>query len=200
MTVRAPVAVVLYEDAMRKKEFAPHRFVCACIGDQGRTELAVLNAALRPYPTNGVDALLQAVRRADKIATRGEHMIALVDGDRVRRHLGLSGDAPHSQIEGGFASEAPRGVRFRLFVLERNLETVLSAIESCFVAHRSIAQPASVARQKDIQKRDLAFRGASKRELRDERRCVLERVPSFGRFVQHLAELCNSLDGRSSAG
>lgn len=194
------VAIVLYEDSLRKHEFEPHRFVCTCVLDRTGQNLGHLTIALQSRPMNGVDAVIQAVRRGNEIATRGESLIALVDEDRVRRHLKLSAKKSGEEVEQHLGELCPQEVRFRAFVLERNLESLLRAVAECFKAHESIRASATAALNKDRFERDKAFKSAAKSVFSRERQCVTERLPSFGRFVQHLAELCNALDEHSSDG
>ena len=186
-----PAAVVLYEDSQRKNEFVPHRFVRACVQDKTSLQPGFIENALDPRPMNGINAIIRAVGEGHNVARRGEEVIALVDGDRIRDHLpALKVGATAAEVQAELCKLAAPRFEFRLFVLDRNLESVLKAVAECFAAHEDICGPAGKSLGKNRLERDLALRRASKRELNSERACVLKTVPSFACFIDHLATLC----------
>lgn len=185
------LATILYEDSGPPQRYPPHQFVCACVADRLSRDIGSVLPLLDARPTNGVGELIKRVERCDQIARDGRCVVAVVDGDRIRRCLALPGDSSVDAVEAALRKRAPSQTQLQGFVIQRNLETVLQAIEECFESD-DLKEKSRIARKKDPTARDLAFRMASKQEFNASRRCVLERVDGLARCVSFLADLLSA--------
>ena len=181
--MRAEV-VILYEDEFGQvKDFALHRLVTACVADTlGRSKQDVA-PLLRAVPKKGDSKLLDAcLREAPRM--REANVFALFDSDNLHRLLGLSGDTQLADQLAALRSRLPDEGRPRVFLLERNTETLVAAAADCLGR-----EPPSGKSKLD---RDKLLASAAWDYSRASRDCIRERVASFDAFIAELTPLVQS--------
>jgi len=180
-----PAVTILYEDQRgHQRQFGLHELVKACVfdavnGDRRRVEGMLADAR----PLKGVQNVLRACREdIDLIAADGRSVVAVVDDDVIRKHLGLPGDAADAAVEQAIkkGSRAPE----RLFValIKQNTESVLAAAAACDPSLDAKRVERAV-RHKDLLVRDAILVDLSRERARPLRECVLGRMPSLRGLV-----------------
>jgi hypothetical protein len=97
-----PRVVILWEDqlAVASKTFGPHQLALACLADEfGEPSRWALRDALISIPCKGDGNLVKRLEREGSLLTRsGEHLVAVLDDDAVRRLYGLAPDSCKSVV------------------------------------------------------------------------------------------------------
>jgi hypothetical protein len=176
--------IVLYEDQRQAKtsSFGPHELVKACVFDRVDGDRDKFEAALREYrPLKGNSRVLEHCRRLDRIATRGQHVIAVFDGDQMWRILNLPKSVSSKEIAQTVKGLSDLPDKLTVVLLDKNVESLLSAAMKCSPV---IAARYSSENLKSPLMRDRIL-GIAAREpsLRQQ---LLAEVPS-------LATLCDEL-------
>lgn len=183
--------LVLYEDSRSGSgSFGPHDLLAALVADQTGKSVWEVKQSARERPLRGIDKLLKALSdpgRLSNLVPGGVPILAVVDGDRIREHMGLKRNAPARQVEQELKESCNEPDRITVVLLERNVESLVEAARDCdenFMPDR-IAD----ALMKDINARDLVLQAvafdAGRRDLRD---CIRKRVPSLERAIATIAE------------
>lgn len=172
--------VVLWEDQLARgnqpNNFAPHLLALQCVLDE-RPHLArnarVLQLRAEAHPTRGVDKLLS---KAQHMVQRP--LLAVPDNDRVREHLGLESATTDEQVLAALRSRCPSA---HFVLLERNLDDAVR--HAAIVLSREVPPGKPSPEQRDRVLQQLI----SATPL--ERGHFLDRMPSFRKVVEKLAEL-----------
>lgn len=183
--------VILYEDSGYKGEFGLHRFVLTCLHDQIHERFSTwkLKKLVEGIPKKGDSKLLAACQHdLERMASRGQPVFAVFDGDKIRRLLGLESDACVPSIVDRFREQCG-GLAPRLNVIHDNTETILHLIVDEMrgeIPERLIDRAIN---KKKTQDRDRIFERVSKRSARRIRSAVLEKCPSLKRLVDQCIRL-----------
>lgn len=132
-----PLVKILYEDQQAEdtSNFGPHVPVLRCVLDRldwPEARYFELQRYLSGQPKKGDKKLLAACRNARE-ARNFRHVFAVFDADKVRsiESLGLSPGACKQQVRSAIQSSSPYGAQLRVVLLERNLETIVAAVQRC---------------------------------------------------------------------
>jgi hypothetical protein len=176
---------VLYEDQRAAgAEHGPHLFVLACVGDRVGRSLYDLRAEVEVRALKGVDNLVKAIQRPEDYGADGAVLLALIDGDRAWRHLGLDRDADE------LIRRALPGAE--VFVLRRNLETLLERLSA------ALGEPWDRTTRLGLNDRDkLLLRGAHADRTVRERVC--SEVGALGALAARIAEILSPGTAAGSA-
>lgn len=183
MTPYRPV-VILYEDqGGQRKEFGLHNLVIAMVNDLLDNDFEQLRSGplKDARPSNGNTKLLRMLKdqkKLERMMGSGRHVIAVFDADKP----------PFSEQERK-ALEAANNDLLRIWLLDRNLETVIEAVAEC---EPSLPEELvrSATRQKDHAARDrILNRMAYERHRRDVRKCVMDKVPSLHQLCSLVVSL-----------
>jgi len=182
---------ILYEDSIGVgiKEFGPHNLVTQCIADQLGRSAWELRKHVFAETKNGVDKLLAALRRdMENYASRVSRVFAVVDGDDVREHLKLKPSACRTLIVTKIKA-CPSPHLLDVVLLERNIETVLSALRTLSPSLVPGPDWTLAIEKKKLMKRDLILNRVAMNPAHIELRArLLEAVPSFARLVTRVAK------------
>jgi hypothetical protein len=188
--LRRPVTV-FYEDSAAPGPiagFGPHRLVVQCVADDLRVNAWELRGRLLGIPRGG-----SAVIRADcrenpsRFVSDGRLAFAVYDGDRLAKLLGLRGDACKAEIKTVLLGECPWREHLRVVILDRNLESVLSAARACDASLADERTWELALRRKLLAERDAILHRAATEARRTLRDCVRKAMPSFDYLVTCLA-------------
>jgi hypothetical protein len=165
------VATLLYEDQRGPtSQFGLHRLVTALVHDRVNGQRHLLEQALDGRPMKGDHKVIDSARYdIDKICSDGRWCIAVLDDDRVRRTLNLPSTATAAEVVDEIRRPCVVPDRLRVVLLDRNVESVLRAIQRCDPELDAVVLERAVER-KEVNARDLIFRmaaGAGKRSVRD---------------------------------
>lgn len=175
--------IILYEDSLPPdvRAYGPHALVLACVNDEIADPIRVRDLLRDARPQNGSTKLLAALRRPES-----RPRIAIIDDDEIRRALGVPATATDAEVIAKIvASAGVRPDQLTVFLLSRNLETLIIALRDCGHANERI--PAAM--KKDLVARDGVFNSAAAESDRRVRDCVRKAVPSFDRVIRHLVSL-----------
>jgi hypothetical protein len=113
-------------------------------------------------------------------------VIAVYDSDRIHRGVGLPSTACKIQVKAVLKGECIWKERLKMVFLERNIETVVHAVQAC--APKIV--PEELWRQavdrKDRNARDVILRRAAAPHQRALRDCILGKVPSLAYLINEL--------------
>jgi hypothetical protein len=186
-----PRVKILYEDqaAGMVNEYGPHKLVCWLTWDRthatgGTIEFHELRRRLIGYPRKGVDKVRAACQyELADLANDGSLVIALVDNDRIRRHLKLPQDACRSVTTAELRKGCEPADRLRVVLLYDKMESVVDAV----IAEMGLAKLG--AKPSPIQ-RDAILGRACGIGQENVRRAVAARVASLAYLVDKIeAEL-----------
>lgn len=181
MSVLRPI--FLYEDSGSRNDFGLHALVCACAGDHlANPRTYELTKKTESRPLRGDGNLRNACKDLDRTARRGQPVVAIFDADRVHRLLKLAPGAPLSDVIDAIKSESGSPPNLEVFVLERNLESVLDAIAQCH-SSVNVGQLAEARRKRGNERDQILNAIANNPALRAVRDCIQERVPSLAAIV-----------------
>ncbi len=172
--------LVLYEDqAGHIKEFGPHKLVCACIADLVGGDVFKIQRAIEGHPKKGDTKLL---RDYERHAADGGRILAIFDGDKLHRRLGMPKSADRKQLARALR-ERGSSPQVTAYVLPGNLETVFDATLECL----SWSEPLPAGKP-DLLLRDRVFKRAAfaDRRVRD---CILDKIPVLREGARALAGL-----------
>lgn len=147
-----PVTII-YEDSTARgglvRDFGPHALVLACLADDLTIDRHSLGRIVLAHPANGNDKAL--TKLADD---RLFPVVALIDDDKIRRHLTLPARACKRDVLQGVVDRYGRslGAEVNLVLLHENIETVVEA------ASRALGEPAP---PKSPEGRDTILRRAA---------------------------------------
>lgn len=177
--------LVLYEDSRGAKgKFGPHEFFLRCVEDSTGTSFYVLRNKVRDCPVNGVSKLLAHLRDLDELnylAPRGTRILAILDEDRVREHAPLAGMSA-TDAAAKLVAESSAPSRLSVILLERNLESIVEALDKCGEREKQLI---AGAMKKRLNDRDSLFgkvgHDAARKGIRD---CVRHRMPCVEKIVE----------------
>lgn len=183
-----PLVKILCEDQQAEdaSNFGPHVLVLRCVLDRlgwSETRYSELQRNLSGHPRKGDKNLLAACRNANE-ARNFRHVFAVFDGDKVRSidSLGLSPGACKQQVRSAIQSASPYAAQLKVVLLERNLETVVAAVQRC----KSLPETGRLKLpERDAVLASIAWRA----EAAPVRACVLQAVPSLQYLVDRLSEV-----------
>ncbi|HSO00830.1 MAG TPA: hypothetical protein VLS89_21210 [Candidatus Nanopelagicales bacterium] len=188
---------VLYEDSAADgslKEYGPHLLVRQCVADRLGVESWTLRQ-LEGMPRRGASKLRNDCRRIPpQVGRDGRVIVAVYDADKIHRDVQLPATACKAQMKEILAAECAWRERLVIVFLEKNLETVLSAIRACssqLVAEETWQRAVS---RKDRNARDIILKEAARPPNRPLRELVLQRVPSLGYLVGKLSAALGEAD------
>jgi len=133
-----PRLVILYEDSRGPTtRFPLHDLVVKSAADllQSGVDIHELFRRVVAVPRNGVNKVVDTVRRGDRFWQHGTHVLVWVDNDRIRRALRLEPRCSKATVFSAIKACAPvdpRGApaaQLEVFLLENNLEDLLSSID-----------------------------------------------------------------------
>ena len=180
------VARVVYEDKGGPvHEFGLHKLVVACVAAKLGLEVWQVDRCLDSIPRNGNGNVVRACRsEARLLCQRGTPLIAVLDEDKIRRHVGLAPAACRTEIVAAIKQGSTAAALVEVVLLRQNLETVLE----CIARVRPSWENVQVALRKGrhaLNERDMVL-GKAARDLEVQKR-VMDEVPSFARLVDTLA-------------
>jgi len=180
----------LYEDKRGPSMgFGLHKFIKACVFDEVDGNRRIFEKLLDDCrPMNGNSKLLKTCREdLNDIAFDGRKIIAVFDDDRVRDLLKLPPEATDVEVVTAVLEECPSPGNLLVFLLERNMETVIEQISGCdaSVGERLVRK----ALDKDREARDVLLDRASRERYRMLRECVLEANPSLKKLVKRICDI-----------
>ena len=195
-----PDVTVLYEDRRGPtNEFGLHNLVTACVADVlGGTQWHWART-IECRPVKGSGNLVQDCHAdAVDIAWEGRRVIAVFDSDRIRELLGLRGDTDEAELRHAIDAALSPTEHFRVFLLERNQESVLEAAIGCGLRASVTERERAIVRKKPGVRDKLMMRAAA--GAKDVRDCILRTIPSLAAVVRHLVEavakpVSGSVDG-----
>lgn len=175
---------IFYEDELvaGSKLFPLHLLVVACIADDLEFALKDIEPFLKAYPMKCDSKLLTACK-SEPHRMREHHILALFDADQLHRLLGLRGDTPRPTLTSALQSQIP-DPRVRVFLLDRNTETLVDATADCLGRERPGI--------KDKLNRDDFLARAAWDHSRASRDCIREKVPTFASFVDAVIPLVHA--------
>jgi len=166
-----PLASVLYEDKMiptADKKYPLHDLVMRMVEDDIDGQTYKLLKLTKPYPKNGIDALLAELQNTDRIAGAGK-LCLLADRDRVASHLGLAGSANDEEIVKAVEAKSNAPGKLHVFFLYRNVESLLRDIQRC---GNEPINGMDKALKKDRNARDTVLNEAKKTANKSLRDCL----------------------------
>ena len=190
--------IVLYEDsaAIRPEDFGPHRLLVACVHDNIDGDiLSPRKSPLQGRPLNGDGKVYKAcMEDLEDIASRGQKVIAVIDGDKAARLAGLSKDAKECDIKKKLLETFGNPGNLEVAIIYKNIESLIEAAKECddTIGLEHVRNALNkVARGKGRNSRDIILKGiatSSKKAIRD---CVMEKVVSFKNLVSAAIRLLN---------
>ena len=186
-----PLVKILYEDQQAEDatNFGPHVLVLRCALDRlgwPEDRYFELQRHVSGQPRKGDKKLLAACRNANE-ARNFRHVFAVFDGDKVRsiEPLRLGPGACKSQVRQAIQSVSPYADQLRVVLLERNMESVVAAVQGC--------KSSPVTGKLRLPERDAVLASIAWRpDAATIRACVLREVPSLHYLVDRLAEVVRS--------
>jgi hypothetical protein len=195
----APSVTILYEDQrVPRRGFGLHALVTACVFDLVDGERYLVEGRLRKYRAlKGVSNVLKMCREDfELLAADGGYVIAVIDGDAIRREIKLPPSASRTDVERTIKKGCPTPDRLFIAVLERNTESVLEAAAACDPSQDAARMDRAV-RHKDVLARDAILTELARERARAQRDCILGKMPSLKALVDVLASML--LPGKPSA-
>lgn len=198
---RKPKVTILYEDARgQRNEFGLHRLVISAVRDDDAITAPYheLAAALEHRCQKGVDQVLRTCREdLPDIARDGRKVAVVVDEDVIRDKLRLKPCATLPQVAQAIRAlcAADMAPHIEVFVLSRNLESVLKAARDCVKEHRAEGPTDELfdrALCKDQLARDLVLSGVAKETHAKVRRCILHKISGLSDLVQWLGSVLSA--------
>jgi hypothetical protein len=128
--------VILYEDARGPlQRFPLHDLVVKSAADLVSLAVHELFRRVVAVPKNGVHKVLGEVARCNRLLANDARLLVWVDNDQIRRALRLAADCPRGAVISAIKARAPagRGPRpqpLEVFLLDDNLEDLLSSISA----------------------------------------------------------------------
>lgn len=195
MTLPRELVTVCYEDQRgENRQFRLHDLLLTYICER-EVQLKLQRWQLEGYvgkrPMKGVTGLLKAAcDEVELVAPDCHPVVAVFDSDRIRGALGLPGDASRAAVEAAIIQRCVTQGKLRVVLLERNMETVLRAVQACLPAPTHVAAAGSGAQTRvkpSRLTRDLLLARMAKsgeEGMRQARKALLERVPSLGLLVE----------------
>lgn len=184
---------VLWEDSRGGpgERFGPHDLVLAMAADDVGLPRWELAARFGARPMKGVDRILPLLLPAglEALSRKGQAVLAVLDGDRIRQHLRLAPDCEEACVLEALAVRSGRDRRLRVFLLNRNVESLVRAAIDCGV-EASAQEERRALDHRPLERDILLARAAG--AMRPVRDCIRNRVPSLEPIVAALAELSAS--------
>ena len=183
--------VVLYEDSRAPdRKFAFHDLVVRAVLDRrGDSEATSWTYAgrVKADPRNGNGNVLREFENRDRLESllsRGR-VVAVFDSDKIMKLVPVGVAACKSSVTAWLSERAAVANSVKVVLLERNLETIVAAIQE---ADRHLVSDDEFRRAagKDRIARDTILRKAASRS--DVRQALRDSVPSFAYLVDHIAE------------
>jgi hypothetical protein len=116
----------------------------------------------------------------------GPKLIIVADGDRIAQALGLPSSSLPSCAD-AIEKRYKHGVA-KVFLLERNLETILEVLRDCQNDPPGRREQFEAALKKNLNARDILLQNTT----RADRDCVQKRMPSFAALVDGIRVLVTS--------
>lgn len=127
--------VILYEDDQGlSQRFPLHDLVVKSAADLCRIEVWELQKRVIKAPKNGNNKVLDEVRRIDRFARTGAHLVAWLDNDRIRSALQLEPRCARQTVIAAIKGLVPAPYDrlcpgpLEVFLLDDNLEDLLSSV------------------------------------------------------------------------
>lgn len=174
--------LVLYEDKLSTsspKNFGPHLLVLACTAERLHRSRESIAHIIDGHPRKGIGDLLKKCQEP-ALLDRYARILAVCDDDRVREHLSLPANACKTQVRQTVAARSAGLHQLRTVLLARNLETLLDAVHHVLGRGPLTNKPTPLERDRLLS--HIVFAGTP-----DQRRTVLDRVPSLAYLVAALA-------------
>lgn len=176
--------LVLYEDSRGAKgQFGPHEFFLGCVADATGLSIYSLKDQVRAYPVNGVSKLLGHLRELDELdhlAPRGAPILAILDEDRASEHAPINGMSS-TDAAAKLVADSSAPTRLKVVLLERNLESVVEALDQCGEREKQLI---AAALKKRLNERDTLFgkvgHDSGRKAIRD---CVRQAMPCVEKIV-----------------
>lgn len=169
---------VLWEDqrGVTVKGFGPHELLLFCLEDRTGRDRNELRRVVIGVPEKGVGKVIRALKRdLRRLADRGP-VFAIVDRDKVRRHV--PGDPPDCMSGIRDALEAAVEGPYELVFLVKNMESVIDAC--CKVLGNPTPEEKPTPDRRDLILKKAFASGSRRRSIQEE-------CPSFGRLVEKVA-------------
>lgn len=194
---------ILYEDQASgsPNEYGPHKLVCWLVWDRLQSageDIAFFEVRrlVRGNPKKGVDKVLAACREElETFAAGGTFVIALLDNDRVREHVGLPKDACISKTTARCREGSEPAGRLRVVLLEDKMETVLASVLTTIGEPPFAGKPTPAER--DIK---LARVCGSGDDRKGHRAVLVRKVPSLGYLVDKIHGVLRPTPSSSAKG
>ncbi len=179
--------VILYEDQRGPtRDFGLHQLVAACVFDVVDGQRHLLQRALDGRPMKGDSQLLKSCREdVPDISPGGDPVVALFDNDNVRRLLKLPREADLETVVREIKKGAVAAEQLHVFLLVENMESLIQAAGACDSAISK--EVLASALRKNLAARDVVLKGAARGDRRSVRDCMLAKVPSLKRVIEHCA-------------
>ncbi len=177
---------VLFENSRddKTKGYGPGELLIVCVADDLKTDWWSVTRRISINPRNGVSKLIGDLDTlGTKLAKRAHLIVAVIDDDKVRRHLGLPADASRDRVIEAVRARATCDVA--VVLLDRNTETLVAA------AARAIDAPAEDVHQAIERKQHLArdrILTSAAHRSRNTRDAIRREVPTFDELVKLVAE------------
>jgi len=183
------VVAILYEDERGQvRDYPLHTLVVACVADALGLGSEVVSPLLRAVPKKGDSKLLKACKD-EPPRMRELNVFALFDADKLHRLLKVPKDMPLPKQLAELQAQLLDPTRPRVFLLERNTETLVDAAADC------LARPRPEA--KSTLDRDKLLASAAWDLSRASRDCIRTHVPSFADFLDELTPLIRNATAAS---
>ena len=158
--------MILYEDQAADgpvREYGPHRLVTQCVSDRLGVDHWTLKH-VEGVPKKGAGNIRRHCQRdPPPLGKDGRVQFAVYDEDKIREQVKLPFQACKGEVKQKLRGECPWGDRLVIVLLEKNIETVVSAICECAPSY-AIAEETRVRaiRHKDLNARDIILKMAAK--------------------------------------
>jgi hypothetical protein len=194
--MRVPRVTLLYEDSRGPtREFGLHDLVVAAVADATGRSAHDLRRALPALPLNGAAKLLRSCRQdVQDIAADCHPVVAVLDGDKIRRLLGLPAAANEKSVEASIKEGCDCPQKLHVALLDRNLDAVVRAV----VAHLGSRIGHDLAREalaNNLTARDIVLQKAAYSSEPADRTRILDMVPSLRDLCGRIRDLLSAQSG-----
>ncbi len=190
------VVTVLYEDsAIDDRDFPLHRLVVRCVHDSVLERSvaadfgALVRDGIRGIPRNSNSKVRAAcLRDLRDLTADGNHVVALYDSDRVHDLVPTSGRCKR-ELTTSLREGCSPADRLRVVLLERNTESLITALRRGPVEELVGKGVFDRALKKDRNARDIALKAAAREDFRSVRTALRQTVPSLDYLTTKLVGL-----------
>lgn len=186
--------VVLYEDSARlgSPRFPLHDLVVRCVLDDAGGDSSELRARYVARPLRGSGKLRAACRGDEGRALfdgAAFGVVAVYDLDHLHDLLGRPDGACKTTAKAALRRECPNGARLFPCFIDRNIESLVRALEADHPDLVGRGTFHDAAARKDLAARDDVFVAAARRSAAAVRVSLRARAPSFDYLVRTLVRL-----------